>query len=313
MDATLRRPEPRLWLPVVLFGCTLVTVFGTFLLTQTNAWTDSGAIRISTRALLSSLQFTVAALSILGAHELGHYVLARRHRVSASLPYFIPLPLLGFGTLGAVIRVRDRIPTRNALVDIGAAGPLAGFLVCLPFLAWGYAHSRFVPLPPTGSTMLGPLSLWSVLQHGFPRLDAQIYGDNLLLRLFELAFLGPRPPGVDVDAHPFVLAGWLGTLVTMLNLFPIGQLDAGHLTYAMFGKRARIIGGCALAFLAALTVLVSFTWLAWLLVVALVVGLRHPPVTVPDEPLGAARGWLCVATLAVAVLCFLPAPFVALL
>ncbi len=290
-----------------------MTVFGTFLLTQTGAWTESGAIRLSTPALLSSLQFTVAVVSILGAHEFGHYLLARRHGVSASLPYFIPLPLLGFGTLGAVIRVRDRIPTRNALVDIGAAGPIAGFLVCLPFLAWGYAHSRFGPLPPTGSTVLGPMSLWSVLHHGLPRLDPPIYGDNLLLRLFELAFLGPRPPGMDVNAHPYVLAGWLGTLITMLNLFPIGQLDAGHLTYAVFGKRARTIGRCALALLALLTVLVSFSWIAWLLVVALVVGVRHPPVTAPDEPLGAARGWLCVATLAVAVLCFLPAPFVALL
>ena len=128
--------------------------------------------------------------------------------------------------------MRDRIPTRNALVDIGAAGPLAGFLVCLPFLAWGYAHSHFAPLPPTGTTFLGPMSLWNVLQHGLPGLDLPIYGDNLLLRLFELAFLGHRPPGMDVDAHPFVLAGWLGTLVTMLNLFPVGQLDAGHLTYA---------------------------------------------------------------------------------
>lgn len=290
-----------------------MTVFVTFLLTQAGAWTDSGAIRVSTPAVVSSLQFTVAVVSILGAHEFGHYVLARWHGVSASLPYFIPLPLLGFGTLGAVIRVRDRIPSRNALVDIGAAGPLAGFLVCLPFLAWGYAHSRFAPLPPTGSTWLGPLSLWSVFHHGWPRLDPLIYGDNLLLRAFELAFLGPRPSGMDVDAHPFVLAGWLGTLITMLNLFPVGQLDAGHLTYAVFGRRARTIGRVALVLLALLTVTVSFTWLAWLLVVTLVVGVRHPPVTWPEEPLGASRGWLCVATLAVAVLCFLPAPFVALL
>ena len=290
-----------------------MTVFVTYLLTQTDAWTDTGAIRISKAALVGSLQFTVAVVSILGAHELGHYVLARRHRVSASLPYFIPLPLLGFGTLGAVIRVRDRIPTRNALVDIGASGPLAGFLVCLPFLAWGYAHSRFAPLPPTGPTLLGPVSLWGVLHHGLPRLDPIIYGDNLLLRLVERLFLGPRPPGTDVIAHPFVIAGWLGSLITMLNLFPIGQLDAGHLTYALYGKRARAIGWGALLLLAGLAVLVSFTWVAWLLVVLLVVGVKHPPVTVPDDPLSASRGWLCVATLVVAVLCFLPAPFVALL
>ena len=290
-----------------------MTVFCTYLLYQAGVWTDSGGIRISKDAVVRSLQFTVAAVSILGAHEFGHYILARRHRVSASLPYFIPLPLLGFGTLGAVIRVRDRIPTRNALVDIGASGPLAGFLVCLPFLAWGYAHSRFTPLAPTGATVLGPMALWNVVQHGIPNLDPAIYGDNLLLRLFERAFLGPRPPGMDVEAHPFVFAGWFGSLVTMLNLFPVGQLDAGHLTYALFGKVARAIGAVALLLLGALALLVSFTWVAWLLVVLLVVGVKHPPVTFPEEPLGAARGWLCVATLVVAALCFLPAPFVALL
>jgi membrane-associated protease RseP (regulator of RpoE activity) len=290
-----------------------VTVFGTYLLMMSGAWTDSGALQISRRALLSSLEFTVAVVTILGSHELGHYVLARRHGVSASLPYFIPLPLLGFGTLGAVIRVRDRIPTRNALVDIGAAGPLAGFLVALPFLAWGYAHSRFGPVPPSGPSVLGSMSLWGVLQHGLPRLEPTIYADNLLLRGFEWIFLGPRPPGMDVDAHPFVIAGWLGTLITMLNLFPVGQLDAGHLTYALFGDRARIIGRLALLGLGVLTVVFSFTWLAWLLVVWLVVGVRHPPVTWPEEPLGAARGWVCAATLVVAVLCFLPAPFVSVL
>jgi membrane-associated protease RseP (regulator of RpoE activity) len=289
-----------------------VTVFGTYLLLLSGAWTDSGALLISRGTLLRSLEFTLATVTILGAHELGHYVLARRHGLSTSLPYFIPLPLLGFGTLGAVIRVRDRIPSRTALVDIGAAGPLAGFVVALPFLAWGYAHSHFGPVPPTGPVVLGPVSLWSILHHGLPRMDPAVYGDNLLLRLFELAFLGPRPVGMDVvDPHPFVLAGWLGTLVTMLNLVPVGQLDAGHLTYALLGERARSLGRAALAGLAVLAVTVSFTWVAWLLVVALVVGVRHPPLTRPEEPLGVARGWLCVATLVVAVLCFLPAPIVA--
>ena len=303
-----------MWLPALLFGCTLVTVFGTYLLMISGAWSDSGALHVSRRAVLSSLQFTVAVVTILGSHELGHYVLARRHGVSASLPYFIPLPLLGFGTLGAVIRVRDRIPTRNALVDIGAAGPLAGFLVALPFLAWGYAHSRFGPAPEMAPMILGRMSLWGLLHHGIPAMDPLYYADNLLLRGFERVFLGPRPPGMEVDpAHPFVLAGWLGTLITMLNLFPIGQLDAGHLTYALFGDRARLIGRLALLGLAVLTVVFSFTWAAWLLVVSLVVGVRHPPVTWPEEPLGAARGWLCVAALVVAVLCFLPAPFVGVL
>jgi len=289
-----------------------VTVFGTYLLVVTGGWTDSGAIRIAPGSVRASLEFTLAVVTILGSHELGHYVLARRHGVSASLPYFIPLPLLGFGTLGAVIRVRDRIPTRTALVDIGAAGPLAGFVVALPFLAWGYAHSQFVAVDPSDASFLGPASLWSVVKHGMPVIGT-VYSDNLLLRGFERVFLGPRPPGMDVAGHPFVTAGWLGTLVTMLNLFPVGQLDAGHLTHALFGRRARTLGRLTLLGLAFLAVAYSFTWVAWFLVVSLVVGVRHPPVVWPEDPLGRGRGWVCVATLVVAVLCFLPAPFPALL
>jgi len=296
----------------VLFVSTLVTVFGTYLLMISGALTDSGALNVTRGKLRESIEFTVAVVTILGSHELGHYVLARRHGVSASLPYFIPLPLLGFGTLGAVIRVRDRIPTRNALVDIGAAGPLAGFLVCLPFLAWGYAHASFISVPATGRMLLGPMSLWSVLQHGVPQLDPLIYSDPLLLRGFERVFLGARPPGMDVALNPFILAGWLGTLITMLNLFPVGQLDAGHLTYAVLGERARALGLLTLVGLGVMTVVASFTWVAWLLVVSLVVGVRHPAVTRPEEPLGAARGWVCAATVVVAILCFLPAPFVTL-
>jgi membrane-associated protease RseP (regulator of RpoE activity) len=295
----------------VLFACTLVTVFFTYLLMQMGALTDNWSIRIPPDGVRSSVEFTVAVVSILGAHELGHYVLARRHGVSASLPYFIPLPLLGFGTLGAVIRVRDRIPTRNALVDIGAAGPLAGFLVALPFLAWGYAHSRYVASAPSAPVYLGPWSLWSVLHQGMPRAEPLLYGDNLLLLLFERVFLGPRPPGMQTLGHPFVIAGWLGTLITMLNLVPVGQLDAGHLTHALFGRRAEQLGRLALGGLAFLMLAFSWTWFAWLLVVTLVVRVRHPPVTRSEEPLSAARGWVCAATLVVAVLCFLPAPFVA--
>jgi membrane-associated protease RseP (regulator of RpoE activity) len=296
----------------VLFASTLVTVFGTFLVTIVGVFTESGALEIRPSAVLAAAQFTVAVVTILGSHELGHYVLARRYGLSVSLPYFIPVPLLGFGTLGAVIRVRDRIPSRNALVDIGAAGPLAGFLVSLPFLAWGYAHSTWMAAPFVDAGLPGRLSLLGVLRHGWPTGgDFQVFGDNLLLLGFRQLFLGSPPgPGMDVLAHPFVLAGWFGTLVTMLNLVPVGQLDAGHLTFALWGRRARTVGRLALGGLAFLVVFFSLTWTAWLLVVALVVGVRHPDVTHPDQPLGRRRVWLCALTAAVAVLCFLPTPFV---
>jgi len=158
----------------------------------------------------------------------------------------------------------------------------------------------------------GRLSLLGVLRHGFPAGgDLQVFGDNLLLLGLRQLFLGSPPgPGMDVLAHPFVLAGWFGTLVTMLNLVPVGQLDAGHLTFALLGRRARMVGRLALVGLAVLVVFFSITWVPWLLVVGLAVGTRHPDVTDPEQPLGRGRVWLCALTLVVAVLCFLPTPFV---
>jgi membrane-associated protease RseP (regulator of RpoE activity) len=294
----------------VLFVCTLAAIFVTWLGFPWEGVSAAELRRIRWPAIEGALEFTVAVVLILGSHELGHWLLARRHGVSASLPYFIPLPGVGFGTLGAVIRVRDRIPSRNALVDIGAAGPLAGFLVALPFLAWGYAHSTWVTSPVMTGGFPGPMSLWSIALHGAPQGSLLIFGDNLLLTGFQHLFMGPTPPGADVLAHPFVTAGWLGTLVTMLNLVPVGQLDAGHLTFALFGRRARLLGWVALLALLLLAVFASASWLVWLVVVALFVGVRHPEVSHPEEPLSAGRVWVCAATLFVGVLCFLPAPIV---
>jgi membrane-associated protease RseP (regulator of RpoE activity) len=313
VEAALAPRDRRAWLPPLLFATTVVSVFGTFLVTWTRIFTESGVLDIHPAALLEAGQFTVAIVAILGSHEFGHYLLARRHGVSTSLPYFIPLPLLGFGTLGAVIRVRDRIPSRNALVDIGAAGPLAGFLVALPFLAWGYAHTSWVVGPALAVGLPGRLSLLGVVRQGWPSGigDVTIFGDNLLLLGFRQLFLGSPPtPGADALAHPFIVAGWFGTLVTMLNLVPIGQLDAGHLTFALLGRRARTVGRVALGGLAFLVIFLSLSWTPWLLVVGLVVGIRHPDVTRPDEPLSRGRVWLCALTAAVAVLCFLPTPFI---
>lgn len=304
-------PRPnRALLPAVLFVCTLAAIFVTWLGFPWQGLSAEELRRIRWPAIQGALEFTVAVVVILGSHELGHWLLARRHGVSASLPYFIPLPGVGFGTLGAVIRVRDRIPSRNALVDIGAAGPLAGFLVALPFLAWGYAHSTWVASPAVTGGFPGPMSLWSMVKHGVPQGNLLVFGDNLLLSGFARLFLGPTPPGSDVLAHPFVTAGWLGTLVTMLNLFPIGQLDAGHLTFALFGRRARLLGGLSLLALLLLAIFASASWLLWFLVVGLFVGVRHPEVSRPEEPLSPGRVWVCAVTLAVAVLCFLPAPIV---
>ena len=164
-------------------------------------------------------QFTAALLAILVCHELGHYVAARIHKVDASLPFFIPLPILSpFGTMGAVIRMRSMIPTRRALLDIGASGPLAGLAVAIPVYAWGVAHSSVIPTDGSAGATVQ-------------------LGQSLLLKLLDHYFAPPVPDGMDVLLSPVAWAGWAGMFVTMINLFPIGQLDAGHVAYALFGPR----------------------------------------------------------------------------
>ena len=166
---------------------------------------------------LHGAEFAGALLLILLAHELGHTFAARIHRVDASLPYFIPLPFLSpFGTMGAVIKMRGAIPSRRALLDIGASGPLAGLVFAIPLYAWGIRHSPVVPIDPSaGGT----------------------FGESLLTRALDAVFGPHLPAGTEQLAHPVLFAAWAGLFVTMLNLLPIGQLDGGHVAYALFGRR----------------------------------------------------------------------------
>jgi len=166
-----------------------------------------------------AVQYTAALLAILLAHEFGHYIAARIHKVDASLPYFLPLPFVSpFGTMGAVIRMRSVIPTRRALLDIGASGPLAGLALAIPIYAWGVAHSRIVEV---GDATSGSMEL----------------GGSLLLRLLDHTFAAPVPDGMDIMLSPVAFAGWAGMFVTMINLLPAGQLDGGHVAFSLFGPR----------------------------------------------------------------------------
>lgn len=192
-----------------LFAATVASCFVTW-------WVLNGGTRA---AATEAGAFTASLLAILLAHEFGHYIASRIHKVDASLPYFIPLPLLSpFGTMGAVIRMRSVIPTRRALLDIGAAGPLAGLVLAIPLYAWGVAHSRVVSLDgmDEGSMQLG---------------------GSLLLRVLDHWFAPPIPEGSDVMLSPVAFAGWAGMFVTMINLLPVGQLDGGHVAFSLFGPR----------------------------------------------------------------------------
>jgi membrane-associated protease RseP (regulator of RpoE activity) len=269
---------------------------------------------VNPRFLLTGWMFAVPLLVILLTHEFGHYFAAKYHRVPASLPYFIPLPFVGmFGTLGAVIGMSGRIRSRAALLDIGAAGPLAGLVVALPVLGWGIAASPVKVLP----------------EGAFYEQE----GQSILYSLVKRIVHGPIPDGSDVLLHPTALAGWAGLLVTMLNLIPFGQLDGGHIAYALFGKkqdRFALWVRRGLLALVAYNLIVFFgpilmktsdlpwwaalgnsmTWLIWyglLGLLARVSGRDHPPF----EPGPISRGrrfvaWLCLTLF---VVLFMPTPF----
>lgn len=261
------------------------------------------------RALSEGWVFAVPLLGILLAHEFGHWLMARRHRVEASLPMFIPFPNL-FGTMGAVISMRGRIRTRDALVDIGAAGPLAGLAVAVPVMALGLSLSRFAPAAPKPGMTL-------------------IEGDSLLYLAMKHLARGAPPPGQELWLHPVALAAWAGFFVTMLNLLPIGQLDGGHVAYALFGRRhdrwsqhvikALAALGLGVAAWLALTTprkLLGFDaltpaviWLAWAVfarVLTRMTGDAHPPTD--DGPLSPARRVVAAVTLVAFALLFMPLP-----
>ena len=228
--------------------------------------------------------FSLPLLLILGVHELGHMLACRRHGLPATYPYFIPAPV-GIGTFGAIIRIRAPITSRRALFDVGAAGPLAGFVVAVPVVVWGIAISR-VTTPAAGEFFE--------------------FGEPLLFRVVERAFFPATARGADLALSPTGMAGWFGLFVTALNLLPLAQLDGGHILYAVAGRHQRRIGFVLFAVLAGL----SFAWPGWILwaVVVLVMGIAHPPTADPAERLDPGRRALALVCLVVFALCFTPVP-----
>lgn len=241
------------------------------------------------RALIDGLPFAVTLLSILLVHEAGHYLMCRRHGVSASLPYFLPAPPMIFplGTFGAFIRIRSRFPDRRALFDIGAAGPWAGFVVALISTAVGLRLSTVLTEAPVGR----------VLE----------FGDSVLTTVLTRLVLHADPSKVAL--HPVAVAGWFGLFVTSINLLPVGQLDGGHVLYAAAGRRPRLVPALLIASLAWLGMNGWPGWIAWALVLALFFLLGHPPTDDDPAPLGLARRLAVIATFAVFGLTFVAEPF----
>lgn len=282
------------WRHIALFLLTVVTTtfvgaehFASFAL-------DFGTrdIDFSTAQFIANgLWYSVSILAILGAHEFGHYYACRYYHVDASLPYFLPAPLPLTGTLGAFIRIRQTIPGKRELFDIGIAGPIAGFLVAVPVLLIGMSLSRVTELPADTT--------------GFVEL-----GEPLLFKGVAWLMWGTPPEGYSINMHPMAFAAWFGLLATALNLFPVGQLDGGHISYAVLGGKSTFVTLLTVAALIGLT-FVSMSWLVWTVltvIMLLAFGPRHPRTVDEDVPLDRGRMILAAAALIMFVICFTPAP-----
>jgi membrane-associated protease RseP (regulator of RpoE activity) len=240
--------------------------------------------------ILQGFWYSGTILLILGAHELGHYLACRYYQVDASLPFFIPMPVVLTGTLGAFIKIREPIPTKRMLFDIGVAGPIAGFLFAVPALFIGVSMSPIAQVPPD--------------------LFGYNLGEPLLFQAAAWLMWGPVPEGYSLNLHPMAFAAWFGLLATALNLFPIGQLDGGHISYAVLGRGSTAVTICAIGVTIGLTYF-STSWLVWtflLVAMTLAMGPRHPRTIDEDIPLDRGRVWLAAAAMVILVLCFTPNP-----
>ena len=276
-------------LPILLFCLTMFTTLwaGAY---QVNTKPVTGAWDFLIKypgSLFNGLPFAATLLGILVIHELGHYVLARIHRVPASFPLFIPGPPQFIGTFGAVIRMRSPIMKRQALFDIGVAGPIAGFLAAVVAVIIGLSYSYVVPK-----------------EHAF---GLQL-GEPLLLQGFAWLMFGPIPTTHDLVLHPIAFAAWFGFFVTAINLLPLGQLDGGHVAFAVFGRQQRQLAYVTVPILIYLGLTGWPGWIVWV-GMASFVGLVHPPVTDPEIGLGKGRQWVAWGALIIFIITFAPVPF----
>ncbi len=292
LPAPVPRREP-IWRPLALFGLTILTTMWAGRLHYAAFYFDPANPEFPWtfwELFLRGAWYSFPILAILGAHELGHYYACRYYHVEASRPYFLPVPVPLTGTLGAFIRIRQQVRSKRELFDIGIAGPIAGFLVAVPVLLVGASMSRMVELPSEGAI--------------------EFFGEPLLVQFAIWLNFGTRPDGYDVVFHPMAFAAWFGLLATALNLFPIGQLDGGHISYAVLGRRSTFVTLGSVGMVIALTFL-SLSWILWaaLMVVMLIAfGPRHPRTFDEDVPLDPARLWLAAFALLMFVVCFTPVP-----
>jgi membrane-associated protease RseP (regulator of RpoE activity) len=232
--------------------------------------------------------YSFAIMTILFAHEMGHYLMTKKYGIPSTLPFFIPLPVEPFGTFGAIIKMKGVIINKRALFDIGVAGPLCGFIIALPFMIEGMLLSKV-------QVVIGGLHFGQL-------------GKPFLFTILQNIFVGEIPRGLELVPHPFVYAGWVGLFVTALNLLPVGQLDGGHVVYAVFGNKSQWVFRISITLLALLAIFYNPGWLT-LVILLLIFGRRHPQPSDTETPLDSKRKFVAGIVLVIFILSFITSPF----
>ncbi len=290
-------PKRKIWLNIILF---VVTVLSTFfvgitwslsfryadVITRNSEADLSVKIFEDPQIILLSLIYAVVLIGILLSHELGHFLTCQYYKINATLPYFIPAPTL-IGTLGAFIKIKSPITRKQQLFDIGVAGPLTGFILSVPALIYGLSLSKAVP--------------------AVPREESLIFGEPLILKIVGSVIFKDVPADFDVILHPVAFAGWVGIFVTALNLFPLGQLDGGHVAYALLGPKSRNL---AKLFIGIFIFMGFFFWVGWFIwiFIIMLLGLKHPRVVDESTPLSPRRKLLGFVVFIIFILSFIPDP-----
>lgn len=298
-----RKPRKnQVFVPILLLLLTIVTttITGTQLLNRDPF--------VSWDTFTSGIYYSYALLLILFCHEMGHYLYARYYKINVTLPYFIPLyfPLIfSFGTLGAFIRLKEPIPNKKALFDIGVAGPLAGFVASLAFLIIGFLNL------PAEKAMWGYISTIHPITENVS--GALTFGGNLLFDFLAYIFGKSYLPMYEMYHFPFITAGWFGLLITALNLMPIGQLDGGHITHAMFGRKSARIAITGFVALIILNIILisqfnSYVYILWPVLILVFIKFKHPPTLDDSIPIGSGRKFIGYLAYAIFILCFSPMP-----
>ena len=269
------------FLHILLF---ILTIFSTLIVGALQAgadiWKEPGQI-------YKGLPFSLTLMIILLSHEFAHFFSSRNHGVKATLPYFIPAPNI-IGTFGAFIKMKSPIITRKALIDIGASGPIAGFIISVVACIAGLNMSDVVSVSET---------------RGLLRL-----GDSILFSFLTGAILGVTPVDQDIMLNPVAFAGWIGLFVTSINLIPVGQLDGGHIAYALLGEKQMRFSVILVVVLAWLGLFIWEGWVLWA-VLLVILGVRHPPVIYWEVPLDRKRKLIGGMSLIIFILTFIPVPF----